>query len=145
MVHNDLVSCELLFYSSYLFMYIKYDFTFCDMLTRIRNAILVRSKKVYVIESNFIKSIVLVLKEQEFIDSYRSGFIFNGTKYLCLDLKYHGFSGVSYISSLRRVSRPGLRSYTSANKIPRVCGGLGGFVFLIVSFQSFFKVKFFIF
>lgn len=131
MSHNDLISCEYNFILVIYFLIVvfSYDITFYDMLTRVRNAILARAKRVYIIESSLIKSIFLVLKEQEYIDSFKEGFIFDGVRYICVDLKYHPFTNVPYISSLRRISRPGLRRYTSASKIPKICGGLGGFIF----------------
>lgn len=102
-----------------------------DMLTRIRNSILVKSRKVEVIRTNLTLSIAEILKKEGFIDSYEeSGRVFITQKgfvhkYISITLKYKGIKQVPYISKLKRVSKPGLRVYTNYKNIPRVLGGVG--------------------
>jgi len=94
-----------------------------DMLTRIRNANLVRHEKVEIPASNIKKEIARILKEEgfirdaEFIDDNKQGVI-------RLFLKY-GTGNERVITGLKRISKPGLRVYAKNNEVPRVLGGLG--------------------
>ena len=49
----------------------------------------------------------------------------NNRQYLLLSLKYNGKSRNSVITEIKRVSKPGLRVYKNAKKMPRVLGGFG--------------------
>nr|YP_007517041.2 ribosomal protein S8 [Euglena viridis]AEY70813.2 ribosomal protein S8 [Euglena viridis] len=102
-----------------------------DMLTRIRNAILVKSRKVTVMRTNLTLNIANILKNEGFIDSFEefgevylteTGFVY---KYISLTLKYKGVKQKSYITKLNRVSKPGYRVYVNHKSIPRVLGGIG--------------------
>lgn len=101
------------------------------MLTRIRNSILVKSRKVEVIRTNLTLSIAEILKKEGFIESYEeSGRVFITQKgfvhkYISITLKYKGIKQIPYITKLKRVSKPGLRVYTNYKNIPRVLGGVG--------------------
>lgn len=94
-----------------------------DMLTRIRNANMVRHEKVEIPASNLKKEIARILKEEgfirdaEFIDDNKQGMI-------RLFLKY-GQNSERVITGLKRISKPGLRVYAQTNEVPRVLGGLG--------------------
>jgi small subunit ribosomal protein S8 len=94
-----------------------------DMLTRIRNANLVRHESVEMPASNVKKQIAEILKREgfirdaEYIDDNKQGLI-------RIFLKY-GPNNERVITGLKRISKPGLRVYTKANEIPRVLGGLG--------------------
>lgn len=94
-----------------------------DMLTRIRNANLVRHEKVEVPASKLKKEIARILKEEgfvrdvEFIDDNKQGII-------RLFLKY-GPNNERVITGLKRISKPGLRVYAKHDEIPKVLGGLG--------------------
>ena len=93
-----------------------------DMLTRIRNAALIKAEKVDVPASRIKLEIAKILKEEGFIRAYK---ILKDKRQgiLRLTLKYVDSDNV--ISGLRRVSRPGRRVYVGSNEIPRVMGGVG--------------------
>lgn len=94
-----------------------------DMLTRVRNANMVRHEKVEIPASNLKKEIARLLKEEgfirdaEFIEDNKQGII-------RLFLKY-GVNNERVITGLKRISKPGHRVYANNNEIPRVLGGLG--------------------
>ena len=94
-----------------------------DMLTRIRNAILVRHDSVAVPSSRMKQAIAKILKEEGFIADYE---VLKGKTHraIKLHLKYDE-KNQPIISGLERVSKPGLRVYVGQNEIPRVYGGLG--------------------
>lgn len=94
-----------------------------DMLTRIRNANLVRHETVEIPASKLKKEIAEILKKEgfirdaEYIEDNKQGII-------RLFLKY-GVNNERVISGLKRISKPGLRVYTKSQEIPKVLGGLG--------------------
>lgn len=94
-----------------------------DMLTRIRNANVVKHETVEMPASNAKKEIAEILKREgfirdaEYIEDSKQGMI-------RIFLKY-GPSQERVITGLKRISKPGLRVYTKSNEIPRVLGGLG--------------------
>jgi len=94
-----------------------------DMLTRIRNAVMVRHDSVLVPSSRMKLSIAKVLKEEGFIGSYE---VIRGKPHRTIKiyLKYSD-KNQPVLSGLERVSKPGLRVYAGRNEIPRVSGGLG--------------------
>ncbi len=94
-----------------------------DMLTRIRNAIMVRHDSVLVPASRMKLSIAKVLKEEGFISNYE---VVRGKPHriIKLYLKYSD-KNQPVLSGLERVSKPGLRVYAGRKEIPRVSGGLG--------------------
>ena len=93
-----------------------------DMLTRIRNAITAKHETVEVPASNMKKAIANILLEEGYVKNVK--FEDNGLSgKLVIDLKYA--DGKSVISGLKRVSKPGLRTYSGAERMPRVLGGLG--------------------
>lgn len=94
-----------------------------DMLTRIRNAISVKTDKVDIPASRLKIEIAKILKEEGFIKSYK---IIKDKKQgvLRINLKYTQ-EGDSFITNLKRISKPGRRVYVSKDKIPHVMGGLG--------------------
>jgi small subunit ribosomal protein S8 len=116
------------------------------MLTRLRNSILVKSRKVDVVRTNLTVSIAEILKKEGFIESFEeSGDVFltqNGFvhKYISITLKYKGIKQIPYITQLKRISKPGLRVYTCYKKIPRVLGGVGVAVCAICSCVLFKKI-----
>lgn len=93
-----------------------------DYLTRIRNAIKANKKRVDIPSSNLKREITRILKEKKYINNFTEKSD-NKSGILTIYLKYTG--GKSVINGLKRVSKPGLRVYTSADKVPRVLGGLG--------------------
>lgn len=94
-----------------------------DMLTRIRNA-QERAKETVSMPSSKLKlAIAKVLHEEGYIKGYREETNEANQKQLAIDLKY--YKGKPVISSIRRVSRPGLRLYKRMDDIPQVIGGMG--------------------
>ena len=93
-----------------------------DMITRIRNAAMIRAEKVDIPASRIKLEIAKILKEDGFIRAYK---ILKDKKQgiLRLTLKYVETENV--ISGLKRVSKPGRRVYVGKNEIPRVMGGVG--------------------
>lgn len=93
-----------------------------DMLTRIRNAQQANKTHVTMPSSKLKISIAKVLQEEGYIAAFDTKED-DGKPSLTITLKY--FQGKAVISEIKRVSRPGLRVYKSANDLPRVIGGLG--------------------
>ncbi len=95
-----------------------------DYLTRIRNAIMAKSKVVEIPASNLKKDMTKILFDSGYILNYK--FVDDDLQGIIkIALKYNPENKKSAIKSLKRVSRPGLRKYTSASKLPRVLNGLG--------------------
>jgi small subunit ribosomal protein S8 len=94
-----------------------------DMLTRIRNAGMVRHESVDVPMSNLKVGVVKVLRAEGYINDYQ---IIEDNKQgtLRIALKY-GPNNERVISGIRRISKPGLRKYVKADDIPKVLSGLG--------------------
>ena len=93
-----------------------------DMLTRIRNAGSRHFKTVEMAATKIKNSIAETLKEEGYIESYNVADV-DAKPVLTITLKY--YEGKPVISTLRRVSRPGLRVYRGKNELPQVLGGLG--------------------
>lgn len=92
-----------------------------DLLTRIRNANHALLKSVEIPHSRLKESIARVLVAEGYLaDCSVSG---EARKTLRVTLKYNGRRGA--VTGLKRVSKPGLRSYVSSTEVPRVLGGLG--------------------
>ncbi len=95
-----------------------------NYLTSIRNAILAEHKTVSVPSSNLKKEITRVLMDQGYILNYKCDK--NGAKEcIKIALKYNSITKIPAIRGLDRVSKPGLRKYSSADNLPRVLNGLG--------------------
>jgi small subunit ribosomal protein S8 len=94
-----------------------------DLLTRIRNAIGAERDDVELPASRFKVEIARILAEQGYIEGYRTEPARVGET-LHIELKYTE-DRRPVISSLRRVSRPGRRTYVGAREVPRVLGGMG--------------------
>jgi small subunit ribosomal protein S8 len=94
-----------------------------DMLTRIRNANMVRHEKLEVPASNMKKQIAEILKREgfvrdvEYVEDSKQGII-------RIFLKY-GQDNERVITGLKRISKPGLRVYAKTNEVPKVLNGLG--------------------
>lgn len=98
--------------------------TISDMLTRIRNACSVRHPTTQVPTNRMTLSIAKVLKEEGFIEDYEE----TGEgihRQILISLKYKGRHRQPIISTLKRVSKPGLRVYSNSKDLPRVLGGIG--------------------
>lgn len=95
-----------------------------DYLTRIRNANSAGHKVVNIPASNVKKELTKILFEQGYILSYK--FDDSSSQGLIkIALKYDSLNKTPVIKKLDRVSKPGLRKYTSSDTIPRVINGLG--------------------
>ena len=95
-----------------------------DYLTRIRNAIMAKNKVVEIPASNIRKDITKILFDSGYILNYK--FVDDDLQGIIkIALKYNPENKKSAIKLLKRVSRPGLRKYTGATKLPRVLNGLG--------------------
>ncbi|MBW4696974.1 MAG: 30S ribosomal protein S8 [Aphanocapsa lilacina HA4352-LM1] len=98
--------------------------TLADMLTRIRNASIVKHDIVPVPSTRMTRSVAEVLKIEGLILEYQD----QGEgkdRQLLLTLKYAGRQRRPLITNLKRVSRPGLRVYANRKELPRVLGGIG--------------------
>ena len=98
--------------------------TISDMLTRIRNATMVKHQIVQIPATKMSLAIASILKEEGFIEDFES-YTENQFKYLLLSLKYIGKSRQPVICKIKRVSKPGLRVYSNSKKLPRVLDNLG--------------------
>lgn len=94
-----------------------------DMLTRIRNAIAANHTRVDIPGSKLKLEVARILKEEGYINSFTTKG--EGVKYMIRVFLRHDAKGVSSITHLSRVSRPGRRVYVGAADIPRVLGGYG--------------------
>jgi small subunit ribosomal protein S8 len=95
-----------------------------DYLTRLRNAIKARHRVVEIPASNIKKEMTKILMDQGYILNYKfEDATVQGT--IKIALKYHPATRQPAIKNLKRVSRPGLRSYKGATEMPRVLNGLG--------------------
>jgi small subunit ribosomal protein S8 len=95
-----------------------------DMLTRIRNACGAKHRRVDMPLSKLKVEIAKILKENSFIQDYKTLENEEGRKLLRVILKY-AQGGQPVIRELKRVSSPGLRKYVGVSEIPRVRNGLG--------------------
>jgi small subunit ribosomal protein S8 len=95
--------------------------TISDMLTRIRNASLIKKRAVSVPLTRLSQRLCQILEKEGFIESFQR----NSTHELAIYLKYRGPEGTPCITNLRRISKPGLRIYTNHREIPKILGGMG--------------------
>ncbi|MCG8433921.1 MAG: 30S ribosomal protein S8 [Gammaproteobacteria bacterium] len=93
-----------------------------DMLTRIRNGQQAAHASVSMPSSKLKTGIADVLKQEGYIEDYKTEAADN-KPVLTLRLKY--YEGAPVIEKIQRVSRPGLRIYKSKDDLPKVIGGLG--------------------
>ena len=97
--------------------------TIADMLTRIRNANSAKHDTVDIPASNMKKSIAQILVDEGYVKGFQ--IIDDGKQGIIrMTLKY-GENKSQVITGLRRVSKPGLRIYTSCEDMPKVMRGLG--------------------
>lgn len=98
--------------------------TISDMLTRIRNAYMVKHQIVQVPLTKMSLSILKILKEEGFIENFET-YVETKKKYLLVSLKYVGKSRTPVIANLERISKPGLRIYLGSKKLPKVLDSFG--------------------
>nr|YP_009105190.1 ribosomal protein S8 [Pseudochlorella signiensis]AIT93863.1 ribosomal protein S8 [Pseudochlorella signiensis] len=95
--------------------------TISDILTRIRNANLVKSQTVSIPLTRISQKISVILEKEGFIESFQ---IFPSDE-IALRLKYKGREKKPCITNLKRISKPGLRIYANHKEIPKILGGMG--------------------
>lgn len=94
-----------------------------DFLTRIRNANMVRHESLDVPASKIKKDISEILKREGFIRDYEV--TEDGKQGMIRIFLKYGQNRQRVISGLKRISKPGLRSYVKADDVPKVLNGLG--------------------
>ena len=98
--------------------------TIADMLTRIRNANTAKHDSVDIPASNMKKAIAQILVDEGYVKSFQV--IDDGKQGIIrVVLKYQGAGKTPVIRGLRRVSKPGLRIYSSSEDMPKVMKGIG--------------------
>ena len=98
--------------------------TIADMLTRIRNANSAKHDSVDIPASNMKKAIAQILVDEGYVKNYQV--IEDGKQGIIrITLKYQGPSKSPVLMGLRRVSKPGLRIYSSSEDMPKVMKGIG--------------------
>jgi small subunit ribosomal protein S8 len=97
-----------------------------DFLTRIRNGIQANHEVVSIPSSKLKTEMARILTEQGYIEGFEAapGVPGDASEKILVRLKYTE-SRVSVISGIRRVSRPGQRTYVDSKHIPKVLGGMG--------------------
>ena len=93
-----------------------------DMLTRIRNALMVRKTSVDVPYSNVKHQIAKILKANNYIDDLK---VSGEGKDKKISLELHAALAPARITEITRISKPGRRVYTGSTEIPRVKNGRG--------------------
>lgn len=95
-----------------------------DYLTRIRNAVRANHRVVEIPASNLKKEITKILFDQGYILSYKfDDSTTQGT--IKIALKYNKETKEPVIKKIVRISKPGLRKYSSSKELPRILNGLG--------------------
>jgi small subunit ribosomal protein S8 len=98
--------------------------TVSDMLTRIRNANNSKHHLVQVPATKMTRNIVSILKEEGFIEDFELLKEEQRTSIL-ISLKYAGKKRQPVITTLKRVSKSGLRVYSRSNDLPNILGNFG--------------------
>ena len=98
--------------------------TISDMLTRVRNANLLKHQIVQIPNTKMSLAIASILKDEGFIENIKKCEE-NPNRYFIILLKYKGKSREPVIQKIKRISKPGLRVYSRVNNLPQVLGNLG--------------------
>ncbi|MFA3782845.1 30S ribosomal protein S8 [Melioribacteraceae bacterium 4301-Me] len=93
-----------------------------DFLTRIKNAVKAKKRYVDVPSSKMKVGLAEILRANNFIRDYN---IIEDNKQNILRIHLKYVNGISSISGLKKISKPGLKQYSSKDKLPRVLNGLG--------------------
>lgn len=93
-----------------------------DMLTRMRNAISTEKESFLVPFSNMKSKIAEILKKTSYIEDFK---IEDSENFKVLNIKLKYVNGVSAITSVKRISKPGKKVYCNIDKMPVVLNGLG--------------------
>ncbi len=98
--------------------------TISDMLTRIRNASIVKHQTTNLPATKLTRSIAKVLRQEGYVGEYEE--VGEGIdQKLVLTLRYKGKNRQPIVTALKRVSKPGLRVYSNHKDLPKVLGGIG--------------------
>nr|YP_009826016.1 ribosomal protein S8 [Wolffia globosa]QIV68206.1 ribosomal protein S8 [Wolffia globosa] len=98
--------------------------TIAEILTSIRNAEMNKKGTVRIASTNITENIVKILLQEGFIENVRKHQE-NNKNFLVLTLRYKRTRTKISQTILKRISRPGLRIYSNAQRIPRILGGMG--------------------
>ncbi len=98
--------------------------TISNMLTIIRNANMVKHQIVKIPYTKISFEICRILKEEGFIEDFKT-YSKNKKNYLLLSLKYFGKTQQPVITKIKRISKPGLRIYSTSKNLPKVINNLG--------------------
>lgn len=98
--------------------------TVADILTMIRNAVMAKKDSAVIPASKIVTSILEILKEEGYIENYKEQAASSKAKTIKVYLKYDAQKN-PVITGLRRISRPGLRTYSRYAKMPSVLRGFG--------------------
>ncbi|MFA5803805.1 MAG: 30S ribosomal protein S8 [Melioribacteraceae bacterium] len=93
-----------------------------DFLTRIRNAVKAKKKFVDIPSSKMKISLAEILKNNKFIRDYN---VVEDNKQNILRVHLQYINGTPSITGIKRISKPGLKSYVGKDELPRVLNGLG--------------------
>lgn len=93
-----------------------------DMIIRIKNAYMAKKKDVRAPHTKVLESIANLLKEEKYIESVSIEET-KPRKTIVMTLRYVGVTPA--VSDVKRISKPGLRKYSTSDKIPRTLGGYG--------------------
>lgn len=97
--------------------------TIGDLITRIRNGQQARKSEITTPHSKLRANVLDVLKREGYIRDYQEADVRTGIKEIKVSLKY--YEGAPVIKKIKRVSRPGCRSYTAIADCQKVHNGLG--------------------
>jgi len=98
--------------------------TISDMLTRIRNANMVKHQIVQIPMTKMSKAIATILKDEGFIENFEI-YKEDSFSYLLISLKYKGKLRQPVICKIKRISKPGLRVYVNSQQSPKILDDLG--------------------
>lgn len=96
-----------------------------EFLTKIRNATKAHKPSVSVTTTNMKTAILQVLRNEGYILDFNINELEHGKSETLIKLKYNKSTKESSIHGLRQISKPGLRIYSSVEKLPKVINGLG--------------------
>ena len=96
-----------------------------DYLTRVRNAVKAGHRVVEIPASNVKKEITKILFDQGFVLSYKFEDDKGHQGTIKIALKYDKLTKDPVIKEIQRISKPGLRKYSSSSELPRILNGLG--------------------
>ena len=96
-----------------------------NMITCIRNANLNGTKTVQVPATHTTRTIAMILFKEGYLDSIRFFNKEGPIAFMVLTLRYQGNKQTPCITTIRRISKPGLRVYSNYKHIPKVLGGVG--------------------